>query len=44
MIVIQCDYNNIFSKFMGEEGDLIPILQTIQRKSGFISEDAKKYF
>jgi NADH-quinone oxidoreductase subunit E len=33
----------IFSGFKGEEGDLIPILQKIQEKFGYISEEAIKY-
>ncbi len=32
------DYVSIFSGFKGEEGDLIPLLQRIQEKSGYISE------
>jgi NADH-quinone oxidoreductase E subunit len=30
----------MFSGFKGEEGDLIPILQNIQEKLGYISEEA----
>jgi len=33
----------IFSGFKGEEGDLIPILQKIQEKFGYIPEEAIKY-
>ena len=40
--MLQSDYINIFSKFKGEKGDLIPILQLIQRKLGFISENATR--
>ena len=35
-------YINIFSKFKGIEGDLIPILLNIQEKFGYISQDAIK--
>ncbi len=31
------DYTEVFSTFIGETGDLIPILQKIQSKEGFIS-------
>jgi NADH-quinone oxidoreductase subunit E len=34
------DYKSIFSGFKGEAGDLIPILQRVQGKSGYISEEA----
>jgi NADH-quinone oxidoreductase subunit E len=34
------EYLNIFSGFKGEEGDLIPLLQRIQDKFGYISEEA----
>ena len=34
------DYIDIFSGFKGEEGDLIPLLQVIQEKFGYISEEA----
>jgi NADH-quinone oxidoreductase subunit E len=34
------DYRSIFSAFKGEAGDLIPILQRVQEKSGYISEEA----
>ena len=34
------DYIRLFSGFKGEEGDLIPILQKVQQKSGYISEEA----
>ncbi len=37
------DYVNIFSAFKGEEGDLIPILQRIQERFGYISEEAIKH-
>ena len=36
------DYIEIFSAFKGEEGDLIPILQRIQEKLGYISDEAIK--
>ncbi len=36
------DYIDIFSRFNGEEGDLIPLLQEIQEKFGYISEEAIK--
>jgi NADH-quinone oxidoreductase subunit E len=35
-------YVDIFSGFKGEEGDLIPVLQRIQEKSGYISQEAVK--
>ncbi len=34
------EYLHIFSVFKGEEGDLIPLLQRIQEKFGYISEEA----
>jgi NADH-quinone oxidoreductase subunit E len=34
------DYVKMFSGFKGEEGDLIPILQDVQEKLGYISEEA----
>ncbi len=34
------EYLHIFSGFKGEEGDLIPLLQRIQEKFGYISEEA----
>jgi NADH-quinone oxidoreductase subunit E len=34
------DYVRMFSGFNGKEGDLIPILQRVQEKSGYISEEA----
>jgi len=37
------DYVNIFSAFKGEDGDLIPILQRIQERFGYISEEAIKH-
>jgi len=37
------DYNHIFSEFKGEEGDLIPILQRIQKELGCLSEEAIKH-
>ena len=37
------NYSNIFSKFKGVEGDLIPILLDIQEKFGYISEEAIQY-
>jgi NADH:ubiquinone oxidoreductase subunit E len=36
------DYSRIFSGFKGEEGDLIPVLQRVQEKFGYISEEAIK--
>ena len=36
------DYMDIFSGFNGEEGDLIPLLQRIQERFGYISEEAIK--
>ena len=32
-------YSKLFSGFRGEEGDLIPILQKTQKKSGFLSPE-----
>ena len=32
-------YSKLFSGFRGEEGDLIPILQKTQKKSGFLSTE-----
>jgi NADH-quinone oxidoreductase subunit E len=37
------DYIKTFSGFKGEEGDLIPILQRIQEKLGYISQDAVRH-
>jgi NADH-quinone oxidoreductase subunit E len=37
------DYANVFSGLKGGEGDLIPILQKIQEKFGYISEEAIKH-
>lgn len=34
------EYVHLFSGFRGEEGDLIPILQGIQARLGYISEEA----
>ena len=34
------EYDILFSKYKGIEGDLIPILLRIQEKDGFISEEA----
>lgn len=34
------DYAGVFAEYAGEEGELIPILQAIQKVSGFISEEA----
>jgi NADH-quinone oxidoreductase subunit E len=36
------DYIDTFSGFKGEGGDLIPILQKVQEKFGYISEEAIK--
>jgi NADH-quinone oxidoreductase subunit E len=38
--VTNTDYVEAFSEFKGEEGDLIPILQMIQEKLGYISIEA----
>jgi NADH-quinone oxidoreductase subunit E len=40
---VKFDATGIFSGFKGEEGDLIPILQKIQEKLGYISEEAIKH-
>jgi NADH-quinone oxidoreductase subunit E len=37
------EYAEIFLKFAGEEGDLIPILQAIQVRFGYISQDAVRH-
>lgn len=37
------DYVQMFSGFKGEEGDLIPILQGVQEKLGYISEEATRH-
>ncbi len=34
------EYEDVFTEFDGEEGDLIPILQKIQERYGYISDDA----
>jgi NADH-quinone oxidoreductase subunit E len=34
------DYANLFMKFGGQEGELIPILQRVQEKFGYISENS----
>jgi NADH-quinone oxidoreductase subunit E len=36
------DYVRLFSGFKGDEGDLIPILQRVQHKRGYIPEEAVK--
>ena len=36
-------YSDIFSGFKGEEGDLIPILQRIQEKLGYIHKEAVRH-
>ena len=36
-------YADIFSRFKGREGDLIPILQRIQEKFGYISQEAIRH-
>ncbi len=36
------EYAEAFSEFKGEEGDLIPVLQRIQERSGYISEEAAR--
>jgi NADH-quinone oxidoreductase subunit E len=41
--VVNKDYVSIFSGFKGEEGDLIPVLQRIQQKFGYISEKSIKH-
>jgi NADH-quinone oxidoreductase subunit E len=37
------EYGVVLASFRGEAGDLIPILQGIQARSGFISEDAVRH-
>jgi NADH-quinone oxidoreductase subunit E len=34
------EYHDLFSEFESEEGNLIPILQRVQEKLGYISQDA----
>src|SRR3990172_5596579 len=34
------EYGLILARFKGEQGDLIPVLQGVQRKFGYISEEA----
>jgi NADH:ubiquinone oxidoreductase subunit E len=36
------DYISVFSGFKGEEGDLIPILQRVQEKFGYLSKEGIK--
>jgi len=36
------EYEELFSRYKGEEGDILPILLRIQEKDGYISEDAVK--
>ena len=36
------EYRKVFSGFTGNESDLIPLLQIIQEKEGFISEESAK--
>ena len=36
-------YLEIFSEFRGTEGDLIPILQRMQEKCGYISKEASRH-
>jgi NADH-quinone oxidoreductase subunit E len=43
ILVVDEGYAGLFSGFKGEEGDLIPILQKVQEKYGYISEEAIKY-
>jgi len=38
--VSTADFEQVLSRFRGDEGDLIPILQGIQGNLGFISEEA----
>jgi NADH-quinone oxidoreductase subunit E len=36
-------YDHVFDGFVGERGDLIPILQRVNEAFGYISEDATKH-
>ena len=36
------NYIDVFSGFKGEEGELIPVLQNVQREFGYISEEATR--
>jgi NADH-quinone oxidoreductase subunit E len=36
----EAEYAGVFSRYAGEEGDLIPILQKVQERAGYIPEDA----
>ncbi len=38
--MIEKERSDIFSEFAGEQGDLIPILQMVQEKAGYISKGA----
>jgi len=40
--VLDKEYIEILTEFQGEEGDLIPLLQRVQEKFGFIPEEAIK--
>jgi len=40
--MINEDYVDIFSEFNGKQGDLIPLLQEIQERFGYISEESIK--
>jgi NADH-quinone oxidoreductase subunit E len=41
--VAERDFTALFRQFKGEEGDLIPLLQRIQEKAGYISEEAVEH-
>jgi NADH-quinone oxidoreductase subunit E len=34
------EYNRLFETYSGKEGDLIPLLQDVQEKEGYVSEQA----
>ena len=38
----EADYTEVFSSFIGEAGDLIPILQKIQSKEGYVSPESMR--
>ncbi len=38
--MINSSFAGLFTEFHGEEGELIPILQRVQKEFGYISEDA----
>ena len=41
-MVLYENYMDVFSGFKGERGDLIPVLQRVQQKYGYISEESTR--